>query len=101
MFRIDHVAIAGFWKTHRAEVTLHPDVNIFIGRNGTGMTTFLSLLLAALKVDVQVLASNDFNTITVRLKEDARNRTIRVERLESAERPYDYLRYKVGTRSWT
>jgi predicted ATP-dependent endonuclease of OLD family len=100
MFQVEHVQITGFWGKHTVEVELHPDVNIFIGRNGSGKTTFINLLQAVLRVDLRVLATNDFESITIRLGDQGRTRTIRVLR-ERTEGAFDALKFKVGTRSWT
>ena len=44
MFKIQRVEIDGFWGSLNLRAELHGGVNIFIGRNGTGKTTFINML---------------------------------------------------------
>ncbi|EDC1217802.1 ATP-binding protein, partial [Salmonella enterica] len=39
MFRLSSVKIEGFWGRLNASCSFNEDVNIIIGRNGTGKTT--------------------------------------------------------------
>jgi predicted ATPase len=46
MFRLKNVDIKSFWGQYSIVSDFNPDVNIFIGRNGTGKTTFINILHA-------------------------------------------------------
>jgi predicted ATPase len=94
------VRIDGFWKKYRAEVDLHRDVSIFIGWNGTGKTTFMNLLLASLRADINSLANYDFSSIGITLRENKSVRNISISRIKQ-EGPFDLIRYKVGKNAWT
>ncbi len=45
---IKHVSIEGLWNRYDVDWTLHSDVNILIGENGSGKSTILALLRCAL-----------------------------------------------------
>ena len=61
---IKSVIVDGFWGRAKAVWEFHPDVTIFIGVNGTGKTTFINLISAALTIEVQQLEILQFNNIT-------------------------------------
>ncbi|GAI82104.1 unnamed protein product [marine sediment metagenome] len=45
---VTNVTITGFWGTHRLSMRLNPDINFLIGVNGTGKTTAINMIAAAL-----------------------------------------------------
>ena len=63
--RIKHVSIEKLWGIKTISTDLFENVNIFIGANGSSKTTFLSLIEAALLVDLNVLGSIDFERILI------------------------------------
>ena len=67
--RIKHVSIEKLWGIKTISTDLFENVNIFIGANGSSKTTFLSLIEAALLVDLNVLGSIDFERIFISFKE--------------------------------
>ncbi|MBD2565995.1 MULTISPECIES: AAA family ATPase [Nostoc] len=54
---IKDVEIKGFWGRSKASASFFEDVTIFIGLNGTGKTTFISLISSVLNVDIVQLSS--------------------------------------------
>jgi len=101
MFTINRVEIEGFWGKYKISTDFHSDINIFIGKNGTGKTTFINLLSAVLKGDLKSLLLHDFQKITIILSdEDSKNRTISVTKIESPETSLQNINYKIGTRSY-
>src|SRR6516164_2539122 len=64
---IDKFEIDGFWDTHQVKAQLHRDVTFFIGPNGTGKTTLINLLAAALTGDFLTLNKIPFKKITISL----------------------------------
>ena len=44
MFFIDSVEINGMWGRKDLAVSFHKNINIFIGKNGSGKTTYASML---------------------------------------------------------
>jgi energy-coupling factor transporter ATP-binding protein EcfA2 len=100
MFLITDVTIAGFWGEYTASTHLDKDVNIFIGKNGTGKTTFINLILAALTVDLRILASNEFSSITMNLSDGPRKRKIFITKDILADAPYDLITFVIGQRKF-
>lgn len=58
--KIKHVHICGLWGTKDIETSFDPNINIFIGSNGSNKTVFLNLIEAALTVDFKTLVAIDF-----------------------------------------
>ncbi len=101
MFRITKVEIQGFWGKYKAITSLYPDVNIFIGWNGSGKTTFMDLLQGVLRVDLRVLVSLDFESITASLKDKAKTRTITVDKRDAGGVPSDAIVFRIGSKNYT
>lgn len=97
MFKIKDVFIEGFWGQHVVRTDFYEDVNIFIGKNGTGKTTFINLLQSVISVDLELLYSLQFDKIVINLKEGNKKRKIEVEKL-AENLQYKEIIYKVGTR---
>ncbi|MEM6737282.1 MAG: AAA family ATPase [Bacteroidota bacterium] len=96
MFRLKDVEIQGFWGQHKIETDFYNDVNIFIGKNGTGKTTFINLLQAVISVDLELLYTLQFEKITINLFEKKKKRKIEVSKIASELR-YKELQYQIGT----
>lgn len=106
MFHVKSVEIEGFWGKHKIKTDLFPEVNIFIGKNGTGKTTFMNLLQSVLQVDLQSLILLEFSTITIKLSSKPskignkdRVATIRVTRENNPNVSFEEITYRVGARS--
>lgn len=95
MYTLTRFEIDGFWNTHSIQVDLQKDVNIFIGYNGTGKTTMINVLQAALTVDVGLLHTLTFDEIRLFLKDGSSSRKIIVTSLPS-DSAYDFVKYKIG-----
>jgi ABC-type lipoprotein export system ATPase subunit len=96
MFYISRVEIDGFWGDLKVATDLHDGTNIFIGRNGTGKTTFINLLRGALSVDPRLLISLQFSRILLRLHDGNRKRTVSVTKEAVEESSGDMLTYRIG-----
>lgn len=81
--KIKHVHIYGLWGIKDIETSFDPNVNIFIGTNGTNKTVFLSLLEAALTADYKVLTSIEFTRMEVLI--DAEVSTIEIVQVPTDE----------------
>ena len=99
MFRLKNVNIEGFWGQHHIETDFNDDVNIFIGKNGTGKTTFINLLQAVISVDLELLYSLQFEKIILNLSEGNKNRKIEVTKL-AHDLQYKELQYQIGTKKF-
>lgn len=96
MFYISNVQISGFWGKHHVDVDLNREVNVFIGRNGTGKTTFINIVEAVLKVDLRMLMSLDFKEVRISLKDDTKTRTIKAEKKDLSDAAFESITFSVG-----
>lgn len=94
MFKVKRVEIDGFWGNCDLKTDLYDDVNIFIGRNGSGKTTFINFLEAALTADLDLLALLKFKEIRLWLKNEKKTRKISIVR--TPDITYDKLLFKIG-----
>lgn len=101
MYKIDRVEIDGFWHRFDAACSFNPDVNIIIGKNGTGKTTFMNILHAVLAVDVYSLEENDFETAKITLINGKQKRTIKATKLEDERYPFAIIEYQISQRKFT
>ena len=66
--KIRLVEINKLWGVKSIACPLNNDVNIIIGSNGSGKTTFLKIIEAVLLCDVPVLSSIQFESVVVYLE---------------------------------
>ena len=95
MYHISKVVIHKIWDTTKMETSFYNDVNMFIGNNGTGKTTFINLIQATILVDIEVLSDIDFEKIEILLKSESKQKTIKVIKEFSLHEDFD-LRYKIS-----
>lgn len=76
MKRIRQVEIKKLWGIKNITCPFKDDVNIIVGSNGSGKTTFLNIIEAVLQCDIPVLCSIQFESVTIVLEEN--NNSIRV-----------------------
>lgn len=101
MFTIRSIEIDGFWHRHSVKVDFNDDVNVIIGRNGTGKTTFMNILQGVLSVDLDALEGNQFESATVLLvNEQGQKRTIKVSKVEDPSHPYTFVEYRVSSKKY-
>lgn len=101
MYKIVDVSISGFWQKYKVIGSFSDDVNILIGKNGSGKTTFMNILHAVLAVDITVLFENDFSTVTITLIDGKRKRTIKATKYETERSPFPVVEYQISTRKYT
>ncbi|WP_272581884.1 AAA family ATPase [Providencia sp. PROV269] len=82
---ITSISVKGLWGTQDLDIEVNKKTNFIIGVNGTGKTTLINLLAAALTLDISKLARIEFTQIEIRLKDVSVNRrpTILVSKIES------------------
>jgi predicted ATP-dependent endonuclease of OLD family len=99
MFRLKNVKIEGFWGENIIETSFLPDANIFIGRNGTGKTTFINILQAVISVDIEMLYNMQFDKIVLNLEDEKLKRKIEVSKV-AVNLEYRTLAFKIGTKTY-
>lgn len=95
MYKVHKIEIDGFWQKHTATATFSDDVNIVIGRNGSGKTTFIDILESVLSVDMTGLAQNDFAEVTISLVKGGSRRTVVAKKVEQSTNPFPVIQYQI------
>ena len=94
---VTNVIITGFWGTRRLSMRLNPDTNFLIGVNGTGKTTAINMIAAALNADFTTLDRLPFDKISIHLKEfQGKGRTlIEVLKQPRENSPFPEISYRI------
>ncbi len=98
MLIIKRIEIEGIWGQRNIVTDFNNDVNIFIGINGTGKTTFLNIIESILTVDFGILARIDFETVTLVLHGE-KSKKITVRKI-LGEYPYNTFEYKISNKKY-
>jgi ABC-type lipoprotein export system ATPase subunit len=101
MFKITEIAITGFWGKLTAATSFNDTVNIIIGKNGSGKTTFMNVLYAVLSVDPDGLYENEFAEVRIKLTDGRRTRTITATRAEEETTPFPIVTYYISNHKYT
>ncbi|MCH2042246.1 MAG: ATP-binding protein [Saccharospirillaceae bacterium] len=96
MFKIKYIKISGFWGEHTIETNFYNSVNVIIGRNGTGKTTFMSILHAVLTVDTEWLDDFEFDYVEIKLSEGNKTKTIKVKKIISSDYRFTHVEYVIS-----
>ena len=96
MYKIDKVEIDGFWHQFDATCKFKPDVNIIIGKNGTGKTTFMNILYGVLAVDINSLEENDFEVAKITLVNGKRKRMVKATKLKKDHYSFPAIEYQLS-----
>lgn len=100
MHKIQSVKIDGFWQRFDSFCSFNDDVNIIIGRNGTGKTTFMNILHSILSLDIDGINNNDFNSAEIKLKEGKKYKTIKIKKIEKETSPYSFIEYQISSKKY-
>lgn len=97
MYLISNIIVEGFWDTYDLNVTIDPQVTFFIGQNGTGKTTLINLLAAALTADFRTLDRISFKRIVINLipKKRGESPSITLTKLRKKDRPFELIDYRI------
>ena len=77
---IKSVSIRGLWDVKNINISFNEDVNILIGGNGSGKTTFLRIVESLLNIDLAAIEDIVFDEIEITIQSDEA-RLILVQRL--------------------
>lgn len=100
MYKIQSVSINGFWQRLDCFCSFNDDVNIIIGRNGTGKTTFMNILHSVLSLDIDGINNNDFNSAEIKLKDGRKSKTIKINKIENDVSPYSIIEYQLSSKKY-
>lgn len=100
MYKIESVKINNFWRRFNAECEFNHNVNIIIGKNGTGKTTFMNILNAILSVDIEGINNSDFESAVIILKDGKSKKTINVKKSESLNSPFFMVEYQITRKKY-
>ncbi|TVP13133.1 AAA family ATPase [Shewanella sp. MSW] len=101
MFKVTEVKINNFWYRADAYCTFNKDVNIIIGKNGTGKTTFMNILHSALNVDLDALIENDFDQIEIKLNHNNKQKTIKVKKESNKNSQFAFIDYFISNKKYS
>ena len=97
MYKIQSIEIDGFWHAHSVKANFKNDVNVVVGSNGTGKTTFMNILQGILAVDIDALSESQFEDATIILLDDLGHRkTIKATKFEQPGTPFPIVEYKIS-----
>lgn len=101
MFILDRIEIEGLWGQRNIKVNCFPDVNFFVGVNGSGKTTVVNLIAAALKADYLNLQRVNFRQLRMNLKDPSNGTgaTITVRKMLSDNARHPFIEYEIQNRS--
>ena len=94
---LNRVEIYGLWDERNLSLDFHPDVNFLIGANGSGKTTVINLIAAALNADFPTLDRLSFNRIKLQLSQPHSNRKpiIDIEKTQTRQPPFFGINYRI------
>lgn len=97
MNQIDRVEITGFWGNRELAIDFFPDVNFLIGVNGSGKTTVINMIAAALSADFATLDRLPFEKLRIDLSEvgGRKKPSIEVEKIRGEDSAYPSITYRI------
>ena len=101
MNKIEKVTISEFWGDKDVVLNFKEDVNFLIGVNGSGKTTIINLIAAALNADFSTLDRIQFKKIHIDLysvdknPKNSQNGFIEVEKAEQPSSPFPSIVFKI------
>lgn len=95
---VSNFVVEGFWKNKKIHCPFDPSVNFLIGPNGSGKTTIVNLLAAALTTDFRTLDKIEFSDIHISLRAVAlpdRGYDIHVSKMHKSDSPFTSIDFEV------
>lgn len=101
MNTIDKVKIDGFWGDRSIEIDFFPDVNFFIGINGSGKTTVINIVAAALAADFGTLDRLPFSKLRIEFTEvgGRKKPCVEVEKIRHDDSAFSSVKYRIRERA--
>lgn len=98
---LSHVTINGLWGKPPINLKFNDSVNFMVGQNGTGKTTIINLIAAALSADFEKIDRIDFTSMELILKplKRGKNTKISITKTQKSGLPYFDINYIVKTGS--
>ena len=96
---LSHVTITGLWGKPPIKLKFKDSVNFMVGQNGSGKTTIINLIAAALSADFEKIDRIDFLSMELVLKplKKGKNTKILITKTQKAGLPYFDINYIVKT----
>ncbi len=101
MYHISEIEIKGFWQRGEIKCKFFDDVNIIIGKNGSGKTTFINLLINILSCDLKGLSESDFDEVTIKLVHGKSNKTIKVYKEYKSSLDLPLINFQISQKKYT
>ncbi|WP_447826215.1 AAA family ATPase [Aeromonas hydrophila] len=94
---IDNVTVEGFWGERTLKFNFHNDVNFVIGINGSGKTTAINIIVAALTADFSELDRLEFSTIEIKLTSSSSRKkpSVIIKKQPSNDTPFSSIQYEI------
>ncbi len=94
---IEKVTIEGFWGERTLTFDFNDDVNFIIGINGSGKTTAVNIVVAALTADFSELDSLEFSKIEIKLrsKKSRKKPSVVITKNNTKEQPFASIEYEI------
>lgn len=97
MYIIKAIKIEDFWHNYQIDMPFNNEVNILIGKNGSGKTTFMNLLQAILTIDIDKLAEVTFSKVEILLIKGNSKKNIKITKFEEFS-TIPTVRYKISNK---
>lgn len=97
MYIIKAIKVEEFWHNYQIDMPFNNEVNILIGKNGSGKTTFMNLLQAILTIDIDKLAEVTFSKVEILLIKGNSKKNIKITKFEEFS-TIPTVRYKISNK---
>ena len=100
MYSIKNVEINGFWENRYLACSFNKDTNLIIGKNGSGKTTFINLLIGVLTGDIDSISEFNFSDIVINLTRKGSTKKIQVKKNINDKNILEEIEFKIEDKSY-